>query len=69
MVAKTHVRHEGELYYSMSAAAKLLGTTTTKLKQIIGLEGIEQCNFHVNGPLWVNAKDIDGYLRRRGPKA
>lgn len=64
MAAKTQMMHEGKLYYSMAAAARLLGTTTTKLKQIIGPEGIEYCNFRVNGPLWVSASDIANFLRR-----
>ncbi len=69
MAAKTQVIHEGTLYYSMSAAARLLGTTTTKLKQIIEPEGIEYRNFRVNGPLWVSAQDIASYLRRRDHQA
>lgn len=68
LVKKTQMMHEGKLYYSMSAAAKLLGTTTTKLKQIISPEGIEYCNFRVNGPLWVSASDLASYLRRRDSK-
>jgi hypothetical protein len=68
MAAKTQMLHDGKLYYSMPAAARLLGTTTTKLKQIIGPEGIEYCNFRVNGPLWVSAQDLASYLRRRESK-
>lgn len=68
MPQKTQILHEGKMYYSMSAAAKLLGTTTTKLKQIIGPEGIAFCNLRVNGPLWVSASDIASYLRRRDQK-
>lgn len=69
MAVKTQMVFEGELYYSMPAAARLLGTTTTKLKQIIGPEAIEYRNFRVNGALWVNAKDLANYLRRRDQKA
>jgi hypothetical protein len=69
VASKTQMMHEGKLYYSMSAAAKLLGTTTTKLKQIIVPEGIEYCNFRLNGPLWVNALDLANYVRRRDQKA
>lgn len=68
MAVKTQMLHEGKLYYSMPAAARLLGTTTTKLKQIIGPEAIEYCNFRINGPLWVNAQDIANYVRRRDQK-
>lgn len=68
MLAKTQMMHEGKLYDSMPAAARLLGTTTAKLKQIIGPEGIEYCNFRVNGPLWLSAQDLAGYLHRRDQK-
>lgn len=68
MAVKTQMMHEGRLYYSMSAAAKLLGTTTTKLKQIIEPEGIGYCNFRVNGPLWLSAADLANYLRHRDLK-
>lgn len=69
MATKTHMMHDGKLYFSMPAAAKLLGTTTTKLKQIVAPEGIEYRNFRVNGALWVNAQDLEAYLRRRAQKA
>lgn len=65
MANKNQLLHEGKLYYSMPAAAKLLGTTTPKLKQIIVPEGIECLNFRVNGPLWVSASDLASFLRRR----
>lgn len=65
MAVKTQRMHEGKLYYSAPAAARLLGTTTTKLKQIIGPESIEYRNFCVNGALWVSAQDLADYLRRR----
>lgn len=69
MAAKTQMMHEGKLYYSMPAAARVLGTTTTKLKEIIGPEGIEYRNFRVNGALWVSAQDLADYVRRRDQKA
>lgn len=65
MAAKTQTTHEGKLYYSIPATAKLLGMTTTKLKQIMVQEGIEVCNFRVNGALWVSAADISSYMRRK----
>lgn len=65
MATKTQMMHEGKLYYSMPAAAKLLGTNTTKLKQILGPERIEYRNFRVNGTLWVSAQDLVSYLRRK----
>lgn len=68
MAPKTQMLQEGKLYYSLPAAARLLGTTTTRLNKMLVPEGIEYCNFRVNGPLWVNAQDLEGYLRRRDHK-
>lgn len=47
MAVKTQKMHEGKLYYSMPAAARLLGTTTPKLKQLLIPEGFEWANFRV----------------------
>jgi hypothetical protein len=68
MAAKTQMMHEGKLYYSMSAAARLLGTTTTKLKVIMIPEGFEWANFRVNGPIWISAESIASYTRRKAAK-
>jgi len=65
MAAKTQIVHEGKIYYSVSATARLLGTTTTKLKQIIAVEGFEWQNFRVNGPIWIGAESINSYMRRK----
>ncbi len=56
---------DGVKYYSMSTAAKLLGTTTTKLKQIMEAEGISWTNFQVNGRIWVEAESLLRCLRRK----
>lgn len=68
MAAKTQVMHEGKLYYSVAAAAKLLGTTSPKLKQIMVPEGFEWTNFRVNGPIWISAESIVSYMRRKVAK-
>ena len=65
MAAKTQMMHQGKLYYSVAAAAKLLGISRPKLKQLIGPEGIEYCNVRANGAIWVSSQDINSYLRRR----
>jgi hypothetical protein len=66
MGVKTQTMHEGKLYYSMPAAARLLGTTTPKLKKLLIPEGFEWTNLRENGPIWVGAESIAGYLSRRG---
>ncbi len=58
MAAKPQIVHEGKLYYSLPAAARLLGTTTTKLKQIIGPEG-RTCTIVLVGASTANRKWIN----------
>ncbi|MFA7399645.1 MAG: hypothetical protein WCZ98_04095 [Sideroxydans sp.] len=65
MAAKNQVVHEGKIYYSMAATARLLGTTTTKVKQLIVPEGLEWTNIRVNGPIWIGAESIASYLKRK----
>jgi hypothetical protein len=57
--------HEGKRYITFPAAAKMLGTTTTKLKGIIASEGMAWRNFQTNGKLFVKLNDIRAYLKRR----
>jgi hypothetical protein len=65
MAVKTQLMHEGKLYYSVAATARLLGTTTPKLRQLIIPEGLEWANFRINGPIWISAESVASYLRRR----
>jgi hypothetical protein len=65
MAAKTEINHEGKRYYSMSIAAKLLGTTTVKLRQLISDQNIDFCNVRNNGSLWVDADEIDRLYKQR----
>lgn len=65
MAAKNQIIHEGKVYYSFAAAARLLGTTTPKLKQILIPEDIEFLNLRVNGPLWVSADDLIRFIERK----
>lgn len=62
---KNSMSHEGKVYYTVPCVARMLGTTTTKLKQIAEAEGLEFQNFRVNGRLWISAKSVDEYTRRQ----
>lgn len=62
-MAKSSIIHEGKLFYSVSAVAKLIGTTPEKVRQLVNREGLEWANFRVNGPIWVEADGVHEYLR------
>lgn len=60
MLAKSLILHDGRLFYSVSAAAKLLGTSPAKLRK---LEGLEWENFKANGKLWISAESVERRLK------
>jgi len=61
--------HEGKIYYTVAATARLLGTTAPKVRQLMIPEGLEWTNFRVNGQVWISAESITAYLRRKNNKA
>jgi len=65
MTTKKATTCGGHLYYSVPTTAKLIGTTTTKLKSIALAEGMQFENLRVNGKLWIRADSVDAYLSRR----
>ncbi len=65
MAARSQVIHNGKLYYSMTASARLLGTTVSKLRQAMIPEGLEWTNIRVNGPIWISADSLESYRRRK----
>lgn len=58
--------HEGKIYFSIPEAARMLGTTTTKLSQIATAEKLEFTNLKVNGKLWVSEISLNAYQARQG---
>lgn len=63
---KNQLVHDGKLYYSVAATARMLGTTSPKLKKVIISEGLDWANFRVNGPIWISAESIIAYQKRGG---
>jgi hypothetical protein len=61
---KHQVTHEGQLYYSVSLVAKLLGTTVAKVKQIANREELEWQNLRDNGPIYISAASFNAYEKR-----
>lgn len=50
--------HNGEAYYAVSDAAKYLGTTPAKIRQMMGDGGLVWTQFRVNGRLFITAKSL-----------
>lgn len=65
MAIKNQIIHDGKVFYSVKATAKLLGTTTTKIKQIMIPDGLEWTNFRVNGAIWISASSVNAYIDRQ----
>lgn len=66
---KNSMTKDGKVYHSVPHVARLLGTTTTKLKQIALAEGMEFVNFRANGKLWISARSVADYLDRFAKKS
>ncbi len=52
------VIHEGITYYSLADAAKYLGTTTPKIKEMMGNGSLKWTQFKVNGKLFITATSL-----------
>ena len=65
MPAKSSFVHDGEIYYTVGATARLLSTTATKVRGMMGRGELEWKQFRVNGRLLIPAKSIVAYTKRR----
>lgn len=57
------VTHAGKAYYTVAAAARLLGTTTPKIREMMGRGELEWTQLRVNGRLRIPAEGIIAYQR------
>jgi hypothetical protein len=62
-VAKTRYVHEGQVYHSVGAAAKMLPTNTAKVKQLMGDGSLVWLNLRLNGRLVIPESSILAYQR------
>ncbi len=65
MKASDKIVHNGTVYYSVAGTAKLLFTTKTKVKEIMGRGDLEWTQFGLNGQLFVSATSIAAYSKRQ----
>jgi hypothetical protein len=64
-MARPKIIHEGKTYYAVGATARLLGTNTLKVKQLMSDGSLEWSNLRMNGPLYISEASILGYQRKQ----
>lgn len=69
MATKHTIAVEGKIYFTIPEAARLLGTTTTKLKRIAVQEGLDFQNFRPNGKLYISEENVNAYRERNDQTA
>ena len=52
------ILHNGSTYYSVADAARYLGTTTPKVRGMMGDGSLEWAQFRANGKLFITAKSL-----------
>lgn len=55
------ILHEGKVYYTVADAGRYLGTTATKVRQLMGAHKLEWTQGRVNGKLLVSAESLISY--------
>jgi hypothetical protein len=55
---RMRIEHNGQVYYSVGGAAKVLHTNTAKVKQLMGDGTLEWLNLKTNGPLYISATSV-----------
>ena len=65
MPANDKVVHKGKVYYSVGATARLLATSATRVRQMMGRGDLEWTQLRVNGRILVPAESIVAYMRHQ----
>jgi hypothetical protein len=52
------IMHEGRILYTVSGAAMVLGTSTTKIRELMGSGNLEWTPIKVNGKLFVSGDSL-----------
>lgn len=52
------ILHQGNAYYSVGDAARYLGTTATKVRQMMGDGSLEWAQLRTNGRLLITAESL-----------
>ena len=52
------VVHDGRIFYTVNDAARMLGTSVTKVRELMGSGKLEWTQFKVNGKLFVSGDSL-----------
>jgi hypothetical protein len=58
------ISHKGGVYYDIASTARLLRTTTAKVRQLMGEGELEWTQLRLGGKIVVRAESIAEYKRR-----
>lgn len=64
-MVRMRIEHNGQVYYSVGGAAKVLHTNTAKVKQLMGDGTLEWSNLKTNGPLYISATSVAAYQQKQ----
>jgi hypothetical protein len=65
MTARGRVTHDGKVYCSVEETARMLATTTRKIRELMGSGDLEWVQLRINGRLFVPAESILALKRQR----
>ena len=57
------VIHEGQVYYRVSNAARILRTSNDKVRELMGAGLLEHTQLKVNGPVVIPSASLLGYQK------
>ena len=57
------VIHEGQVYYRVGNAARILRTSPAKVRELMGAGLLEHTQLEVNGPVVIPSASLLGYQR------
>lgn len=64
MPANDKVSYKGKVYYSVGATARMLSTSATKIREMMGRGDLESAQLRVNGRILIPAESIVAYKKR-----
>jgi len=59
------VNHDGKVYFTVGGASRAIGTTTAKVRALMGQGLLEWAQFKVNGKLMVSSESLVAYMKTR----
>lgn len=65
MPTNDKIVHKGKAYYSIGATARILSTTSAKVREIMGRGELDWTQMRVNGRQLISAESIVRYEKRR----